>query len=71
MAEIQQLQFILLQLLPADYSVVGNISLWAHFQAATQAAAIPAISDDDFKAGGFETWVRDAAGMQDLVERHC
>lgn len=46
----QQLQSILMQLLPADHSAIANISLMAQFHAATQAAGIPAISDDDFKA---------------------
>lgn len=46
----QQLQSILLQLLPADHSAVGNISLLAHFQAATQAKGIRLLSEDDFKA---------------------
>lgn len=51
MAETQQqLQSILLQLLPADHSAVGNISLWAQFQVEAQAAGFDAITDADFKA---------------------
>lgn len=51
MAETQQqLQTILMPLLPADHSAVGNISLWTQFQVAAQAAGITAISEDDFKA---------------------
>lgn len=44
------LQAILLQLLPADHSTVGNITLWQQFQAAVQAAGIPPVSEDSFKA---------------------
>lgn len=45
----QKLQTILLQLLPADHSAVGNIALWAQFQAAADAAGIAAITEDTFK----------------------
>jgi adenine-specific DNA-methyltransferase len=44
-----QLQSILLQLLPADHSAIGNMSLSVQFQAAAKAAGILGISDDDFK----------------------
>lgn len=51
MTQAQQLlQSLFMQLLPADHSAVGNISLLAQFQAAVQAASLPAISEDDFTA---------------------
>ena len=46
----QQLQSLFMQLLPADHSGVGNISLLAKLQEAAQTAGLPAISDDDFTA---------------------
>ena len=46
----QQLQSLFMQLLPADHSAVGNISLLAKFQKAAQTAGHPSISDDDFTA---------------------
>ncbi len=46
----QQLQSILLQLLPADHSTVGNLALWGQFQTAAQAAGLTAITEEDFKA---------------------
>ena len=50
MAETQhQLQSLLLQLLPADHSAVGNISLWAQLQEAANTAGLTAISEDEFK----------------------
>ena len=50
MAETQhQLQSLLLQLLPADHSAVGNISLWAQLQEAAHTAGLTAISEDEFK----------------------
>lgn len=50
MAETQhQLQSLLLQLLPADHSAVGNISLWAQLQEAAHTAGLAAISEDEFK----------------------
>lgn len=45
----QQLQSILLQLLPADHSAVGNLALWEQFKAAALDAGIRA-TDDAFKA---------------------
>ena len=49
----QKLQSLFMQLLPADHSTVGNITLLAQFQAA-QTASLLDVSDDDF------TSVRDA-----------
>lgn len=46
----QPLSAILLQLLPADHATVGNITLWGQFQAATQAAGLPGVSEEVFKA---------------------
>ena len=46
----QQLQSILLQLLPADHSTVGNLTLWGQFQAAALAAGVTAVTEDAFKA---------------------
>lgn len=46
----QQLRTILLQLLPADHSAVGNLTLWGQFQAAAQAAGVTTITEDAFKA---------------------
>ncbi len=49
----QQLQSILLQLLPADHSAVGNGALWQQWQAAAQTAGAvsngPPVTEDDFK----------------------
>ena len=46
----QQLQTLLLQLLPADHSALGNGNLWTQFQASTQAAGTTAVTQDDFNA---------------------
>jgi len=46
---VQSLSTILLQLLPADHTAIGNTALWAQFQTATQAVGLTA-SEDDFKA---------------------
>lgn len=46
----QQLHAILLQLLPADHTTVGNLTLWEQFQAAVKAAGISPVSEDTFKA---------------------
>ena len=46
----QQLQNLLLQLLPADHSALGNGNLWTQFQAGTQAAGTTAVTQDDFNA---------------------
>ena len=45
----QQLQSILLQLLPADNSAVGNLTLWEQLQAAALEAGVSAITEDAFK----------------------
>jgi adenine-specific DNA-methyltransferase len=45
----QALQLILLQLLPADHTTVGNITLVSQFQAAALAAGIASVTEDDFK----------------------
>lgn len=44
-----RLQELLLGLLPADHSAVGNLILLAQFQAATATAGIPNVTEDDFK----------------------
>ena len=67
----QHLQTLLLQLLPADHSAVGNPTLWAQFQATALGQWVQAVNAH----GGFSTWawdvvVGDAAGMQDAVARH-
>ena len=47
----QQLQALLLNLLPADHTTVGNITLLEQFlTAATAAGQTPAATEDDFKA---------------------
>lgn len=46
----QALQLILLQLLPADHTTVGNTTLVSQFQAAALAAGMASVTDDDFKA---------------------
>ena len=46
----QRLQTILLQLLPADHSAIGNQTLLAQFQAAAKAQGEKNVSDDDFSS---------------------
>ncbi len=47
----QQLQTLLLQLLPADHSALGNGNLWTQFQATTHDAGFgAAVTQDDFNA---------------------
>ena len=58
----QQLQALLLSLLPADHTTVGNITLLQQFLAAAQAAGHqPTATEDDFKAA------RDALVAADLA----
>ena len=45
----QALQLILLQLLPADHTTVGNITLFSQLKAATLAAGMAPVTEDDFK----------------------
>ncbi len=44
----QRLESILLQLLPADHSAVGNIALWEQFQAAAQSDGVEVNGFDYF-----------------------
>jgi len=44
------LQTLLQQLLPADHSTVGNITLFGQLQTAARAAGLPPVSEDAFKA---------------------
>ena len=46
----QRLESILLQLLPADHSAVGNAALWEQFQAAAQSAGVAGATEAAFKA---------------------
>ena len=46
----QQLAAILLALLPADNSLVGNMALLAEFLAAARDAGLKSVAEDDFKA---------------------
>ena len=46
----QRLESILLQLLPADHSAVGNIALWEQFQAAAQSDGVADATEAAFKA---------------------
>jgi adenine-specific DNA-methyltransferase len=49
-ARQQQLKTILLDLLPSDFSTVGNVTLLARFQVAASDAGLNSIDDDAFKA---------------------
>ena len=46
----QRLESILLQLLPADHSAVGNAALWEQFQAAAQSDGVADATEAAFKA---------------------